>query len=444
MKTFRQWLLTEKYNPDAFEGIEQFNTVKDVLSSYEAELAGNKSSGKRVIFIVKSSDREKTKEQLQKELSDVGIRYVNEISNLSSVEPTFVDLEQGKRISIVYKPTSGGMNETTVNASITELFPVIAYEKNYIPKNIDDFYKFILNVDLSTVNGILNSKDRKSAKKYIEQAESSSKFKEKMGNAINILEYLHHLSQTKPIEQVYWGYRAKPAGVQNNNPGDIFVKFIDGKMLGVSLKAGGKKTKEPQLNTFVKPVLEYFNKRNLKNEISRYLYQNVYSLIPNFIEKYSERTYDSLRGSKKRDIIKTLDNFEKREPKKYDELYDNMLEYVKYQIINVFNEDKDATLKWIRTKILKQDDSVPVVVIKAVPSGWKEVNDKNKVGELLPVAKVIRAYESKTSKQTFFIDILTNTNESATMEMSIRTNKAGAEHKLGQFYNLALKYNGLK
>ena len=29
------------------------------------------------------------------------------------------------------------------------------------------------------------------------------------------------------------------------------------------------------------------------------------------------------------------------------------------------------------------------------------------------------------------------------MEMSIRSNQVGKKHKLGQFFNLAVKYNGL-
>ena len=37
--------------------------------------------------------------------------------------------------------------------------------------------------------------------------------------------------------------------------GDILVQFVDGKMLGLKLKAGGPGTKEPKFNTYVSAVM---------------------------------------------------------------------------------------------------------------------------------------------------------------------------------------------
>ena len=138
----------------------------------------------------------------------------------------------------------------------------------------------------------------------IQKASESSKFSEKMLNAMGVYKYLVDENKSKPIKQVYWGYRAKPKGVPKNHPGDIFIEFNDGDMLGVSLKAGGKKTKEPKLNTYVNPIFTAFKDNGVK-KLRKELHSKVYSKI----EGMPANAYD---GSKKRDtaqctslIIKT-------------------------------------------------------------------------------------------------------------------------------------------
>ena len=56
-------------------------------------------------------------------------------------------------------PKSGGLGESTLNASITELFPCIAFEKKLHQKNPIDFMEKIMSVDLSTLKCILSAKD---------------------------------------------------------------------------------------------------------------------------------------------------------------------------------------------------------------------------------------------------------------------------------------------
>ena len=70
--------------------------------------------------------------------------------------------------------------------------------------------------------------------------------------------------------------------------------------------------------------------------------------------------------------------------------------------------------------------------------------DKDSLGVFLPQVKFIKAYVSKSSKQNWFIDLKSG-DDTLTMKMSIRTNKAGhpGVKKLGQF-SLAVKYNGLE
>ena len=56
-----------------------------------------------------------------------------------------------------------------------------------------------------------------------------------------------------------WGYREKPRGVPNNHAGDIFLIHKDmrvtPKVVGISLKAGTAKSKEPKLNSYVGTTL---------------------------------------------------------------------------------------------------------------------------------------------------------------------------------------------
>ena len=111
----------------------------------------------------------------------------------------------------------------------------------------------------------------------------SSKFKEKMTNAKGITKYLKKLDSEKKIHNLYWGYRGKPVGVNNKHKGDLFVEFTDGKLLGVSLKAGTGKTEEPKLNTYVNAVLENLNDNRrintLKKKIYKLLYEEEYKHI---------------------------------------------------------------------------------------------------------------------------------------------------------------------
>ena len=81
-----------------------------------------------------------------------------------------------------------------------------------------------------------------------------------MEAAIGIHKYLKDENKEQKIKQVYWGYRAKPFGIDDKHPGDIYLEFVGKKpnVLGVSLKAGTTKSAEPKLNTYVNPVFQFF------------------------------------------------------------------------------------------------------------------------------------------------------------------------------------------
>jgi vacuolar-type H+-ATPase subunit E/Vma4 len=412
---------------------------KDFPSEIFGELSVEKKSenSKTAIFVVRSNDRLDDRDEILRNLDQAGIKAEVRNKTGQSVDPIFIDSHFDVKVILLIKPKSGGMGETTLNASITELFPLIAWEKNYrMGTSIDKFYDFLLEQEPTTLKCVLG-KDSKAAVDTIQKASESSKFSEKMLNAMGVYKYLVDENKGKPIKNVYWGYRAKPTGVPKGHPGDIFLEFSDG-MLGVSLKAGGKKTKEPKLNTYVNPIFTAFNKERNVIALRRKLHTEVYSKIEGMPPSGS---YDK---SKKRDTSKLLIKLNKEDKARYEKLYDQHLEICRQSVIDLFNQNKENTLEYIRSAILRDAPSVPTKVIKAVEDNFEEVTETDELGVFLPLVKFVKAYASKSSKQNWFLE-LKSREQTITMAMSIRTNKSGTagNKKLGQFFNLSVKYNSL-
>ena len=404
---------------------------KDIMRGLSYEKSEKQSTSKRDVYIVRSSDRETDRDEILRNLNQAGIKASLGKSS-SSVDP--IDgIYQNRNFRIFVKPLSGGMGETTLNSSITELFPLIAFEKKYNPKDIISFHQFLLGVDVSKLKCV-GPKDIKAAEETINKADTSTKFKEKMANAIGVLKYIQQEDKNKKIKSLFWGYRAKPAGVPSKHPGDMFITYNDNKILGVSLKAGGKKTSEPQLNTYIGKVFDEFKDRNY-GKLMSLAYKTVYSKIPGMPP---ERSF--IRDRKTKDILR---DFDKKNNAQYEKFYNDYLEIMRQGIVKLFNKNKDNTIKYIKTNILRDAPDVPTIVIKAVGSDYEEVTDKDQLGVFLPQVKFIRATSSQSSKQNWFIE-LTSGPDTLKMSMSIRTNKSGHAglKKLGQF-SLAVKYNGL-
>ena len=412
---------------------------KDFPPKVFGKLSVEKKSenSKTAILIVRSNDRLDDRDEILRNLTQAGIKAEVRNKTGQSVDPIFIDSHFDVKVILLIKPKSGGMGETTLNASITELFPLIAWEKNFrMGTSIEKFYDFLLEQEPTTLKCVLG-KDSKAAVDTIQKASESSKFSEKMLNAMGVYKYLVDENKGKPIKNVYWGYRAKPTGVPKGHPGDIFLEFSDG-MLGVSLKAGGKKTKEPKLNTYVNPIFTAFNKERNVIALRRKLHTEVYSKIEGMPPSGS---YDK---SKKRDTSKLLIKLNKEDKAKYEKLYDQHLEICRQSVIDLFNENKENTLDYIRSAILRNAPSVPTKVIKAVEDNFEEVTETDELGVFLPLVKFVKAYASKSSKQNWFLE-LKSREQTITMAMSIRTNKSGTagNKKLGQFFNLSVKYNSL-
>ena len=59
--------------------------------------------------------------------------------------------------------------DTTLNASVTELFPCLAFNKKFRPSSIEDFKKFLYKLNLNSAKSSFHSKDADSAKLVIER-----------------------------------------------------------------------------------------------------------------------------------------------------------------------------------------------------------------------------------------------------------------------------------
>ena len=413
--------------------LEEIQFPKDIFKGFKFTQTAGKTDRAAVKIRVSSDDRDSDRDEILRRLKNAGI-MANLKSTNSSVDPIAGEID-GIKFVINVKPKSGGLGESTLNASITELFPCIAFEKKLHPKNPIDFMEKIMSVDLSTLKCILSAKDLKAAQETVNRAESSSKFKEKMENALGILNFINDQHSDKPIKQVYWGYRTKPTGVPKGHPGDMFIEYTDKKMLGVSLKAGGKKTKEPQLNTYHKAIFvnqrggpDFNDKRGLK-ALTKMVYSQVYSKIKGIPPLAS---FDS------RDKNKTAKLIDKMPRKKSDAMYDEYLEVVRKGLIKRFNKNKAQSMEYIKNAILREAPDVPTMVIKAVGEDYEEVTDRDELGVFLPQVQFIKAKPSKTSKQNFLLE-LKSRNEKVTLMMTVRSSSGG---KLKQ-WSLKVTYNGI-
>ena len=423
----------EKAVIEILENLESRQEVKNIKIK-----SANK---KTVIYIVTSDKRFETQTLLNEQLSNAGFSvsklFVSSISN--SQESTEFLLPSGAKRRIGFKP-SRGMQDTTFMASITELFPAIAFINKISPSlSAEDFYNQIFRANPSSsgapgpyVTG--SATDVTKGKEIIDKSEPGPDFKvrEKITNAKHITTWLNNHNQKHPIAEVYWGYRTKPRGVDPSNPGDIFLKYANGGMLGVSLKAGGTSTKEPILNTYVKPLFDYFGKPNDYLKLKQ-------SLYPQYREAgVSEGDLRTKWGSKA--LAQQLGEFEKEDESKYNELYDKNLLLIKNAVIGLFNSNITKTRKFIKSEILKDHLKTPFIKIKATSSTAYVDNTYDQLSAGLEAATSIVASAGR-AKQDFIIKL--SDGITLDMEFSARSNKSGFLHKLGQFENLSVKFNAI-
>jgi hypothetical protein len=417
---------------------EVLASVIEVINSTSsaAGISIRETKGKKII-VECTGNRPDAREALQNALTKNGIQNKEDIVKGSSELGTHLPMD----LQILYKKKagSGGMQDTTLNASITELFPCIAFLTDIDETDPNIFYQKVVSNNDPKLSCYLSG-DYEAGKKFIDDAVNSTKFIEKTKNAIAIYQWIKFQNKGKRIKNLFWGYRLKPRGVPPKHPGDIFIQYEDNSMVGVSLKAGGKTTQEPKLNTYVGRLMKDAGEWNLYESWKKQSYEQFYKSIPNILpyEQYG-----------KSPMVKVIGEFERKNPQLYEKLYNNQLEWLREKLIDFFNKNQPITKKWITSKIVGDDSklgNVPLIVLKAFGTGVEELEDDDVVAACLGRVKPqggIKATKSTTSKQDFNIS-LTCKAKTTDLNFAVRTNKVGAEHKLGQFINLALKFKGVK
>jgi hypothetical protein len=417
---------------------DTLDSIIKVINSISstAGISIRESKGKKVI-VECEGDRPDARATLQKAFTKNNIMNKEDVVKGSSELGTHLPMD----FQVIYKKKSGsgGMQDTTLNAAITEMFPCIAFLTGIDETDPNLFYQKIVSNNSPDLSCYLRG-DYAAGKKFIDEAANSTKFIEKTKNAIAIYEWIKFQNKGKTIKNLFWGYRAKPTGVPTQHPGDIFIEYEDGGIVGVSLKAGGKTTQEPKLNTYVGTLMKDVGALDLYDSWKKESYEKFYTGIPNIL------TYDKYG---KAPMVKVIGEFERKNLSSYEQLYDNQLSWLREKLINYFNENQSETKKWMTSKIVGDDSklgNIPLIVLKAYGTEVKELKDDDIVGACLGRVKSkngIKATKSLSSKQDFTIS-LTCKAKTTNLNFVVRTNKTGAEHKLGQFLNLSLKFKGTK
>jgi hypothetical protein len=144
-------------------------------------------------------------------------------------------------------------------------------------------------------------------------------------------------------------------------------------------------------------------------------------------------------------MTKVVGAFEKTNPIQYQKLYNSQLEFVRQYICDMMNDNPTKAKNWLLREVASEQEGVPLIVLKAAGSETQIITDENVIKDCVQVSKKtngIKAYPSKTSKQNWHIDLICK-SKTTTLNFSIRTNKTGINHKLGQYINLAVKFNGI-
>jgi hypothetical protein len=424
-------------------GTDLYTKVVTVINDNLYELGISVDDNKTIgsyIYILCDENRAETRDFLEMKLKKVsGItcsrKYVKSRSSFDLTEISGF----GSKIYIAYKNSRGGMQETTLNSTITELFPAIAFEAG-IDANLspDIFFNKLVEANNPQLGAYKNKSAYDAAKPFLDKAQTSSKFKEKTINAQAITRWLIAENKRKTISKVVWGYRnnLKPNGVAPNHKGDIFAVFDDGNILGISIKAGEAKTSEPQFNSYVRPIFTSFGMLGDYAKLEKESYETFYKGIPGITP---ENTYG------KAPMTKVVGAFEKTNPIQYQKLYNSQLEFVRQYICDMMNDNPTKAKNWLLREVASEQEGVPLIVLKAAGSETQIITDENVIKDCVQVSKKtngIKAYPSKTSKQNWHIDLICK-SKTTTLNFSIRTNKTGINHKLGQYINLAVKFNGI-
>jgi hypothetical protein len=358
-----------------------------------------------------------------------------------------------------------GGQQTTVNSTITELFPALCFNNGFNPKTPEDLEDFINSVDVESQKSkktFVTPSNMKAGREFIVLKDKirPDMRKEKIQNAYAITKFIFETHKNKTIEKVVWGYREKPSGIPSNHAGDIFIYFKDRTtypgVAGISLKAGSEKSSEPKLNSYVKTTLTkpmwLRSAPNAVKDLKKELWQKVYSKVPALPKSITADNYYTEAGAKGNTkpnplLVQKLIDFFEADPKEFDELYGVMNRVCREKLVEVINKDIKATKEWIASefRLEKRGEAVPLVLVKAIGTRFEMAGDP--LADMLPMAKTIKAYLNEKSVQEWYIDV-SNGKKTITLLMTIRSDsefrRAKPKGKLGSFVGLKLLYRGIK
>jgi hypothetical protein len=346
--------------------------------------------------------------------------------------------------------------DTTQNASITELFPALAFNNNYKPTDINKFADWLRALKLSSPKAktafVTTSNVEAGAKVNETTSSMQAKFfKDKMNNAIGITNWLYSINRTKKIKRVVWGYREKPTGIPKNHAGDIFIFFNDGSTIGVSLKAGTKKSKEPLLNTYVGTTFKKIKQEKKLTKLADAMWDTVYSKIPGVNSVATKRDYME-RGIKNKVTEKYIEYFLENE-EAANKLYTEMLYVNRVHMTDAINslslkEFKDWVISNFNLQLPTTDGDIPLILVKAVGKTAEEKSDD--LAAMIGTLTSFKAVLNTSSVQEWFIEIADATGNKAKMKMAIRSDAGvragkapGKQGRLGKYTQLKLQYSGL-
>jgi len=135
--------------------------------------------------------------------------------------------------------------------------------------------------------------------------------------------------------------------------------------------------------------------------------------------------------------LKTFE-FEQENEAEYNRLYDSNLSIIRDELINLFNNNFTTAKKYITQKIAYSGFATPAITVKATETDARLDNTNEKLSAALTSVTSLRA-QVGSGKQDF--NIILSDGSVMSMAFTTRTNKVGASHKLGQFQNLAVKFN---
>jgi hypothetical protein len=342
--------------------------------------------------------------------------------------------------------------DTTATASYTELLPALMFNHSFRPVSVEDVKKFVYRTNLKDAKSkktFINvaGTDPASAKLYIDKMSSFNErlIKTKLENAIGIVNYLYDLNASKPIKDVKWGFRDKPRGVPKNHAGDIFVNFKNGDMIGISLKAGTSKSKEPLLNSYVNTQYKKIGKEDQLSGLEDALWDSVYSKLPGLPDDVKKDNYMDKKAAVRQAYLDYyLDNTTDA-----DTLYAVMVRISREKFCEQLNTlSLDDFKSWVEANFnLQKPQNPPLVLVKAVKKTAEQKGDD--LQAILPLVTGFNAKLNTKSVQEWFIDLETPEG-SKRLSMTIRSDagvregkKLAGLGKLGKFTSLKLQYNGI-